>query len=106
MSNKNYKADRLSKEEARKRILKVASEGRILISGHALKRMLQRNIIQNDIINVLRSASMRVSEAEPHLSGFTYRCQTVKFAVVVGFTVRGDGVIVVTVFKIERQGEL
>jgi len=46
---------------------------------------------------------MRVAEGELENGTYRYRCTTTKFVVVVGFTVRGDGVIVVTVFKTERK---
>ena len=104
MSTKNYKTTRLSKEEARKQIVKVAAQGKVVFTNHAVQRMIERNIIINDIINVLLSNSMRVSEGEPHSSGYTYKCSTKKFAVAVGFTVRGDGVVVVTVFHAEKRG--
>lgn len=57
----------------------------------------------NDVMNVLLSESMRVSEGEPHPGGYSYRCSTRRMAVAVGFTVRGDGVVVITVFKTERK---
>ena len=103
MSTKNYKTTKLSKEVARKKIFKVAAQGRILLTSHAIQRMGERNIVLNDIVNVLLSPSMHVSDGEPHNIGFTYRCSTKKFSVAVGFTVQGDGVIVVTVFKAERR---
>lgn len=103
MSTKNYKTTKLNKEEARKKIVSVAAQGRILLTAHAKLRMSERDIILNDIVNVLLSPSMRVSEGEPHNVGYTYKCSTKKFSVAVGFTVRGDGVIVVTVFQAERK---
>lgn len=103
MSIKNYKTTKLDKEEARKKITKAAAQGRVLLTSHARERMEERNIILNDIVNALLSPSMRVSDGEPHNVGFTYRCSTKKFNVAVGFTVQGDGVIVVTVFRAERK---
>ncbi len=35
--------------------------------------------------------------------GYTYRCHTGKFTVLIGFTVVGDSVVVITVFKTERK---
>lgn len=103
MSTKSYKTTKLNKEEARKKIVSVAAQGRILLTAHVKFRMSERDIILNDIVNVLLSPSMRVSEGEPRNIGFTYMCSTKKFTVVVGFTVRGDGVVVVTVFHAERK---
>ena len=103
MSTKNYKTTRLNKEAARKLIVKVASEGRVLFTSHATQRLGERGLIVNDVINVLLSKSMRVSEGEPNLGGYTYRCSTTRMTVAVGFTIRGDGVVVITVFKTERK---
>jgi hypothetical protein len=103
MSIKNYKTIKLNKEEARKLIVKVAREGRVLFTSHATQRLGERGLIVNDVMNVLLSKSMRVSDGEPHAGGYTYRCSTRRMAVAVGFTIRGDGVVVITVFKTERK---
>jgi hypothetical protein len=103
MSNKDYKYKKLSKEEARKLVLRLAESGHILITNHARQRLTERGVILNDVLNVLLSESMKVSNGEPAIGGYTYRCSTKKFTVVVGFTVRGDGVIVITVFKADRK---
>ncbi len=104
MSSKNYKTTRLSKEEARKQIAKVAATGRVIFTSHALIRLSERGIIINDVMNVLLSTSMRVSEGEPKGTGYTYRCATARFVVAIGFTVQGDGLVVVTVFRADRKG--
>lgn len=103
MSTKDYKYKKLSKEEARKLVRKLAGSGLVLISNHAQQRLIERRVILNDVLNVLLSESMIVSDGEPAIGGYTYRCSTKKFTVVVSFTVRGDGVIVITVFKAERK---
>lgn len=103
MSTKNYKTTKLNKEEARKLIIKTAREGRVLFASHAAKRLGERGLIVNDVMNVLLSESMRVSEGEPHVGGYSYRCSTRRMAVAVGFTIKGDGVVVITVFKTERK---
>jgi hypothetical protein len=103
MSTKEYKYKKLSKEEVRKLVRRLASSGRVLITNHACQRLKERKIILNDILNVLLSESMMVFDGEPSLGGYSYRCSTQKFVVVVGFTIRGDGVIVITVFKAERK---
>lgn len=104
MSFKDYKNKKLNREEARKQITKVAASGRVILSNHARDRLLDREIVFNDVLNVLLAKSMRVSDGELEKGGYTYRCTTTKFVVVVGFTVSGDGVIVVTVFRAERKG--
>ncbi len=103
MSTKDYKNKKLNKEEARKLVLKLAAAGKVILTGHASRRLTERGVIFNDVLNVLLSQSMRVSEGEPENGGYTYRCSTKKFVVVVGFTIRGDGVIVITVFKADRK---
>mgnify|MGYP001333951054 FL=1 len=103
MSIKDYKNKKLNKEEARKQITKVAATGNVIFTSHALQRLSERGVIINDVMNVLLSNSMRVSEAEPSLAGFTYRCTTKRFIVVVSFTVRGDGIVVITVINTERR---
>lgn len=104
MSTKDYKNKKLNKEEARKLVVKLASSGRVILTSHARERLLEREIIFNDVLNVLLSTSMKVTEGELEKAGYAYRCSTKKFVVVVGFTVRGDGVVVITVFKAERKG--
>jgi hypothetical protein len=104
MSTKDYKSIKLNKEEVRKLVVKIAKSGRVILSLHARERLLQRNIIFNDVMNVLLAESMRTSEGEFYNGNYNYRCSTKKFIVVIGFTVRGDGLIVVTVFKAERKG--
>jgi hypothetical protein len=103
MSTKDYKHKKLSKEEVRKLVSKLAAEGRVVLSVHAQERLLQRDIIFNDVMNVLLSSSMKISEGELENTSYRYRCQTTRFIVVVGFTVRGDGVVVVTVFTTDRK---
>ncbi len=103
MSTQDYKFKRLIREEARKLVYKLASAGRVILSGHAQKRLLERDIILNDVLNVLLSSSMRVSEGEFERGTYRYRCSTTKFVVVVGFTIQGDGVVVITVFKTARK---
>ena len=103
MSTKNYKTVRLSKEEARKLIKEVAGSGRVVFTSHATRRLRERELILNDVMNVLLSKSMKVSEGEPHAAGYTYRCFTKRITVVVCFTLRGDGVVVITVFMTERR---
>lgn len=103
MSHFDYKNKRLAKEEARRLILKLAFEGKIIYSHHARQRLIERNIILNDVINVLGSNSMRLADGEFNKGGYTYKCSTNKFSVVVGITTNGNGLIVITVFKIERE---
>lgn len=105
MSTKDYKHKKLGKEEARKLVVKLAAQGQVVLSGHAQERLLQRDIIFNDVMNVLLSSSMKISEGELEKTSYRYRCQTSRFVVVVGFTVRGDGVVVVTVFKTDRKAK-
>lgn len=103
MSIKDYKNIRLNREEARKLVVKLAADGRVLISSHASKRLSQRKVIFNDVMNVLLSQSMTIADGEPSLGGYTYRCSTKRFIVVISFTVSGDGLVVVTVMKTERK---
>lgn len=103
MSFFDYKRNRLNKEEARKLIGKLASTGKVILSQHARKRLTDRDIILNDVINVLLSKSMRISEAEFENNTYRYRCQTNRFIVVIGFSVTGENTIIITVWKTERK---
>jgi hypothetical protein len=99
----DYKHNKLNKEYARKLIVKLARDGRVLFTSHAIKRLEERDLVVNDVMNVLLSESMRVSEGEPNFNGNTYRCSTRRISVVVGFNISGDGVIVITVFRADRK---
>jgi hypothetical protein len=99
----DYKNSKLNREQARKLVLKIASTGRVIFTAHATKRLSERLIIFNDVLNVLLSKSMRISDGEKQFGGYTYRCSTKKFVVVVSFTIRGGGIVVITVFKNERK---
>ncbi len=103
MSHFDYKYKKLTNEQARKLVLKLTLEGKLIYSHHARERLIERNIVHNDVINVLGSKSMRITDGEMGISGYTYKCSTNKFSVVVGFVTTGDGLIVVTVFKIARK---
>lgn len=103
MPTKDYKSTKLNKEEARKLIIKLAGDGKVLLSNHARERMVKREVIVNDVMNVLLSQSMRVLEGEFENGSYRYRCTTKNFVVVIGFLVRGDGLVVVSVFKAERK---
>jgi len=74
-----------------------------MLTSHARERLSQREVIFNDVMNVLLSQSMKVDDGEPGLGGYSYRCSTKRFAVVVSFTVRGDGLVIVTVMRVERK---
>lgn len=103
MPTQDYKNKRLNREEARKLVTKLSSAGRVILTNHARLRLLERHIILNDVINVLLSPSMRITDGEFEKGSYTYRCYTSKFTVVIGFTVIGDSVVVITVFKTERK---
>lgn len=104
MSNKDYSSNRVSREEARRLIIEIVkTTGRLIYTDHVLQRMGDRDFSTQDVINVLLSGSMRVSNGEPHPKGWTYRCTTGRYGVVVAFTKKADGLYVITVLKLTKR---
>lgn len=104
MSNSDYSKKRLSPEEARKLIVQIIKDGgKLIYRHHILERMGQRDFSVEDIINVLLSPSMRVSPGEPHVKGWTYRCSTGRYRVVVAFTQLADGLYLITVMDLTKR---
>lgn len=103
MSKKNFRTDRLAKEEARKLISKVILDGGIdyvVFTTHSLKQMPRRKLITLDVLNVLKSADSKIfEEGELESGSYRYRLQTRTILVVVSFTPKGDKVIVVTAWR-------
>ena len=85
--------DRQSKADARKRILAILEEGTVRISGHARKRMADRDVTEEEVRHVLRAGW--VDEPELDKGSWRYPVRTATTCVVVVFR-REDTLVVVT----------
>lgn len=105
MSNHDYKSRKLTPNSARTLIRDIALRGgTIQFSPHAISdRMPEREITTQDVMNVLKSESMRVVRVDWEKNGWRYNCATNRFVVVVSFFYKGNGLVVVTVMRADRR---
>lgn len=89
----------------RKAIGVCLTTGSLVFSGHALRRMVERNIIDTDVVNVLESGQIQ-SDPDWEKWHWRYRVETQNFAVVVTFEPDEGEIkemIIVTAFKNRRR---
>lgn len=103
MSPTSYRTVKLDKTQAKNQAVQIARKaGNVILTRHAEERMLEREIIVLDILNVLKSSAMRVTrEAEwNHKShSYSYSCETNKFRIVVSFSDDGNSLIICTAIR-------
>ncbi|MDP2599905.1 MAG: DUF4258 domain-containing protein [Deltaproteobacteria bacterium] len=101
MLHHDYRAKRLDKNQARKRVSAIAREHpkNIRFSRHALEEMLDDDLITADILNVIKSSSSKIlGEAELENGSYRYRLETNNIMVVVSFDSE-DSLVVVTAWR-------
>jgi len=76
--------NKLARDQVRKLIGPILREGRFSISKHAREQMAKRNLIDNDVINVLRCGNIH-DEGELEKGSWRYRVETGRMIVVVAF---------------------
>jgi len=89
-----------SKTEARKRALTALNKGDnlIIFTGYCQKRIRQRNLIDADILNVLKSSHARVQkEAEWEGNEWRYQIETNKIRVIFKFS--GDYLVIINAVR-------
>lgn len=96
--------NRYDKNKARKLSLELCKKSKIVFSGHALKELKNDDLDRMDAINVIMSPSAKISKEPEYANGsWRYRIETKNICVVITFVEKPSGIIVVTVFKIERK---
>ena len=96
---------RLNKEQARKLLSKIMSDdGHISFSRHAREELKNDKLTTVDAVNVLASTDSRITD-EPEFKNdiWRYRVKTNKICVVISFIENPHGVLVITVFKMNRS---
>lgn len=99
MSPVDYKSQRMSRNEARKRIAEVLNKwpDRVYFTKHAREELAKDGLTTTDAWNVLKSGSSKITEeGEFRGGGFTYRLATNYLTVVVSFEPDGRGLNVIT----------
>lgn len=95
---------RLDKNKARKLSLELCKKSKIIFSKHSLKELINDDLDRMDAINVIMSPSAKIIKSPEFENGsWRYRVETNKICVVITFTEKPSGIIVVTVFRIERK---
>lgn len=64
-------------------IARAISEGQVSFSRHARERMAERNLIENDVVNVLRCGLIN-EEPEQRGKTWRYKVETGRMSVIVG----------------------
>ena len=96
---------RLNKEQARKLLAKIMSDdGHISFTRHARDELKNDQLTTVDAMNVLASTDSRITD-EPEFKNdiWRYRVKTNKICVVISFYEDHHGILVITVFKINRS---
>ena len=96
---------RLNKEQARKLLAKIMSDGgHISFTKHARDELKNDQLTTVDAVNVLASTDSRISD-EPEFKNdiWRYRVKTNKICVVISFYEDHQGILIITVFKINRS---
>jgi hypothetical protein len=73
----------LREVEARQLLTKILVDGSVIFSRHALEEMRKDQMVEQDVINVLRAGSFDPAEWEH--GGWRYRIHTQRFCVVTAF---------------------
>ena len=82
----------LSSVHTKKLIRVILASGAVRFTTHALKEMEKDNLLESDVLHVLRAGVMRIPAEYEHGS-WRYRLETSKNAVVVAF--RSESVLVI-----------
>ena len=95
----------LTTSKLRRAIRDCLETGSVVFSSHSIQRMEERNIIETDVVNVLKNG---LSQSDPEWNNWhwRYKVETRNYGVVVTFEPEEgdiDEMIVVTVFKNRRR---
>ena len=103
---KNYRTQRLDRNEARKRISYIVSKApsSVIISEHARSEAAKDGMASTDIQNVLISPAAKIlGNGEFERGSFRYRFETEFMMVVVAFWEDGEGLNVVTTWDKRKR---
>lgn len=82
-----------NRQEAKKRIREILSDGALVVWGHARKEMAKDNLTMPDVENVLWAGLLQ-EPAEHEKGEWRYRFYTQKIAVIVGFDSESEAHVV------------
>ena len=102
MAEKNYSTDKISRNEARKLVSRLAQSEKYRLSRHAKEEMSRERpaLFTVDLVNVLKSPDAKIlDEGELKSGKYNYRLQTNKILVVIAFTETGDSLIIITCWR-------
>lgn len=104
MSEKDYSTKKLSTREARKLISRLADLESIRLTQHAKLEMADEKpeLILLDLMNVLKSPDSEIRDpGELKNDRYSYRLQTNKIMLVVGFTKDGKFIYIITCWRLK-----
>jgi len=100
MSPGDFKCQRMSRNEARKLIARLALSESVTFVSHAFDRMKERNVSLQDAWNVLESPDSFIhGDGEFENGSYRYRLCTNRIQAVLSFNSDGTRLIVVTVIR-------
>lgn len=105
MSIVDFKAKRLDRNRARKKIAEIVSRfpENIHFSRHSMEEMENDGLTTIDIWNVLKSDARVINEGELVNGSYRYRLETTFIMVVIAFHSNGKGLNVVTVWDKRKK---
>lgn len=101
MSTKDYRTQRLDKNQARKLVAKIVQHYpfNIRFSRHALDEIEKDGLIISDILNVMKSPDAKIrNEAGFEKGSYRYRLETNRITVVISFD-SSTSFVVVTAWR-------
>ena len=99
--SKNYKKDRLDKNQARKRVSDIVENHPIgvFFTDHALKEAQKDRLTTIDLWNVLKSPDSQIyDEGEEKQGTYRYRLETKFIMLIISFSSSGKELFVITVW--------
>ena len=106
MSPSDFKAQRLSKNEARKQVTKIISKhpANIYFSSHALEELDNDDLTTADALNVLKSPNSKIHKDGEFKNGsYRYRLETNNLMIVIAFQEAGDGISIITAWDKRKR---
>ena len=107
MSPSDWKSQRASKNEARKKISDTMTTrpGNVSFSKHAEQELIKDGLTTADALNVLTSPTAKIlNDGEEERGSYRYRLETGNLLIVVAFSEDGLNLTVVTAWDKRKKG--